>query len=61
MLAKIETRELTPDLWPDLETLFGSNGACGGCWCMYWRQERGEDWSQLKGARNKRRFRGFLW
>ncbi|SRR5258708_29698656 len=30
-------RPLTPDLWPALEDLFGKNGACSGCWCMYWR------------------------
>lgn len=60
MPAKIETRELTPELWVDLEALFGANGACGGCWCMYWRQERGEDWSKLKGAANKRRFRSLV-
>ncbi len=60
MPAKIETRELTPGLWADLEALFGANGACGGCWCMYWRQERGEDWSRLKGAANKRRFRSLV-
>ena len=30
-------RSLTPDLWPALEDLFGKNGACNGCWCMYWR------------------------
>ena len=30
-------RPLTPDLWPSLVDLFGDNGACGGCWCMYWR------------------------
>jgi GNAT superfamily N-acetyltransferase len=56
-MPRIETRELKPDLWPDLETLFGSNGACGGCWCMYWRLQRGEDWSEVKGAVNRRRFR----
>ena len=31
---------LTPDRWPDLESLFGPKGACGGCWCMYWRLTR---------------------
>lgn len=36
-MAKLTTRALTPDLWPDLEDLFGEKGACGGCWCMYWR------------------------
>jgi GNAT superfamily N-acetyltransferase len=60
MPTKIETRELTPALWPDLEALFGGNGACGGCWCMHWRQERGEDWAKLKGAINKRRFRALV-
>lgn len=31
---------LTTERWPDLETLFGKNGACGGCWCMVWRLPR---------------------
>jgi GNAT superfamily N-acetyltransferase len=60
MSVNIETRELTADLWSDLETLFGANGACGGCWCMHWRQQKGEDWSRLKGAANKRRFRHLI-
>jgi GNAT superfamily N-acetyltransferase len=34
---KLTIRPLTPDLWPALEDLFGANGACNGCWCMYWR------------------------
>ncbi len=28
---------LTPDRFPDLERLFGPNGASCGCWCMWWR------------------------
>jgi GNAT superfamily N-acetyltransferase len=28
---------LTPDRWDDLARLFGPKGACGGCWCMWWR------------------------
>jgi GNAT superfamily N-acetyltransferase len=31
---------LTPDRWSDFEKLFGPRGACGGCWCMYWRLSR---------------------
>jgi hypothetical protein len=34
---KLEIPPLTPDLWPDLEDLFGKKGACNGCWCMYCR------------------------
>ncbi|SRR6266540_510102 len=28
---------LTQNLWRDFEILFGTNGACGGCWCMFWK------------------------
>ena len=34
---KLTIRPLTPDLWPALEDLFGKDGACNGCWCMYGR------------------------
>jgi GNAT superfamily N-acetyltransferase len=54
---KIETRELEPSLWPALEELFGSNGACGGCWCMSWRRQPGDDWEANKGAVNKARLK----
>lgn len=50
--------ELTPDLWPALEALFGPTGACGGCWCMWWRVPRGGAlWDAAKGAPNKATFR----
>lgn len=35
--VKLKVLPLTPKLWPALEDLFGENGACNGCWCMYWR------------------------
>jgi GNAT superfamily N-acetyltransferase len=44
---------LTPDRWPDLERLFGARGACGGCWCMYWRLARPE-FEKGKGDGNRR-------
>jgi GNAT superfamily N-acetyltransferase len=43
---------VTPHRWADLETLFGPRGACGGCWCMYWRLKRSE-FEQLKGEGNR--------
>jgi len=54
---KIETRELEPSMWMDLEKLFGSNGACGGCWCMSWRIPKGETLSAIKGVEAKRQFK----
>ena len=37
-MAEREFHPLTPDRWDDFCDLFGPNGACAGCWCMYWRQ-----------------------
>lgn len=33
----LDIRPVTSDLWPSLETLFGPQGACYGCWCSYFR------------------------
>jgi hypothetical protein len=38
----MEIHPLTPDRWDDFEELFGSRGAYGGCWCMWWRTTRKE-------------------
>jgi ribosomal protein S18 acetylase RimI-like enzyme len=46
---------LTPDKWNDLVKLFGENGACGGCWCMWWRLSRSE-FNKKKGKGNKNSF-----
>lgn len=39
---------LTQKLWRDFELLFGAHGACGGCWCMFWKL-RGKDYSENVG------------
>jgi len=39
---------LTQNLWRDFEILFGPNGACGGCWCMYWKL-RGKAFEEAAG------------
>jgi GNAT superfamily N-acetyltransferase len=36
-LLELQFKPVTPDLWLDFEKLFGDRGACGGCWCMWWR------------------------
>jgi GNAT superfamily N-acetyltransferase len=58
--AKIVCRELLPEMWPELEALFGANGACAGCWCMFWRLGKGEQFDDVKGAPAKRRFRALV-
>jgi GNAT superfamily N-acetyltransferase len=52
----LKFRPLTLDKWNDLEQLFGENGACGGCWCMYWRLTRKKFTEQL-GNINRRAFK----
>ncbi len=51
-VVKLEFRPLTPDRWKDLEDLFGERGACGGCWCMWWRLTRAQ-FERQKGSKNK--------
>jgi GNAT superfamily N-acetyltransferase len=57
---KILIKEMSPRLWEDLERLFGEKGACGGCWCMYWRTEKGEKWENVKGREAKKRLRTMI-
>lgn len=52
----LEFHPLTLDRWRDVEALFGERGACGGCWCMYWRRRRSE-FEAGKGDANRRAFR----
>jgi GNAT superfamily N-acetyltransferase len=56
---KLIFHPLTEERWPDLETLFGANGACGGCWCMSWRLSRAQ-FDANKGAGNKRAIKKLL-
>jgi GNAT superfamily N-acetyltransferase len=39
--------------WADVKELFGERGACGGCWCMFWRVPR-RQFEANKGAGNRR-------
>lgn len=41
-LNEIEIRPLTPDHWEAFTRLFGEKGACGNCWCMYYRLPNAE-------------------
>ncbi len=51
--ADLTIHPLTAERWPDLVELFGPNGACGGCWCMWWRLKRSQ-FVRQKGPGNKR-------
>ena len=49
-------RRATAARWGDVEALFGERGACGGCWCQFWKQSQAQ-YRAGKGARNRRAFR----
>lgn len=57
MVGAQEVREvayhpLTSERWADFEQLFGTRGAWGGCWCMYWRLTRA-DFERQAGEANR--------
>jgi GNAT superfamily N-acetyltransferase len=51
--GRLHFAPLTAERWGDFETLFGANGACGGCWCLWWKLSRPE-FNAGKGAGNQR-------
>jgi GNAT superfamily N-acetyltransferase len=59
MQSDIHIAALTPARWGDFEELFGPNGACGGCWCMWWRQTRRE-FEANHGDANRRAFKAIV-
>ena len=51
--SSLKFHPATAACWSDVEELFGDRGACGGCWCMFWRVPR-KEWEANRGAGNKR-------
>ena len=49
---KINMIPVQKEQWDDFVKLFGPRGACGGCWCMYWKLSHTE-FENSKGDQNK--------
>lgn len=59
--SSLAIRPVTAGDWAAVEALFGSNGACGGCWCMWWRVEKGgATWDAARGEPNRRALRNLI-
>ncbi|UCE20093.1 MAG: GNAT family N-acetyltransferase [Gemmatimonadota bacterium] len=58
-ISDLRYHPVTPEQWKDFEALFGERGACGGCWCMWWRLKR-SDFEDQKGDGNKRAMRKII-
>jgi GNAT superfamily N-acetyltransferase len=60
-MGEITVRPVGPADFPIIEQLFGPRGACAGCWCMWWRVEKGgKTWEAAQGEPNKRAFRALV-
>jgi hypothetical protein len=57
--AAVQFWPLTTERWADFEQLFGSRGAYGGCWCMWWRLTRAE-FEKQQGEGNRRAMRSIV-
>jgi GNAT superfamily N-acetyltransferase len=55
----LSIKPIKRNLWPDLEELFGSNGACGGCWCMNWKL-RGKAYEEAKGYETRQMHKAII-
>lgn len=57
----VAVRELRKTDWPNIVSLFGPRGACGGCWCMSWRiTPHGKTWTQAQGEPNRKAFKKLI-
>ena len=56
---ELDFKPVTLKQWPDMQELFGPNGADSGCWCMWWRQTR-EEFDRLHGEPNRRRMEALI-
>ena len=59
MTTELSFKPIKRNLWTDFEELFGPNGACGGCWCMYWKL-RGKALEEARGHGTRQMHRSIV-
>lgn len=52
---------LTPANWSQFEQLFGPRGACGNCWCMYYRLSKSDFLEGKFEEGNKMAMKELVW
>jgi GNAT superfamily N-acetyltransferase len=60
-LSHLTFEPLTRSNWNKFLRLFGENGACGNCWCMYYRLSRSEFHDGKSDDGNKNAFKDIVW
>ena len=59
LISELKFHPLIPERWKDIESLFGERGACGGCWCMWWKLNK-RQFEDQKGQANKTAFKAII-
>ncbi len=52
---------LSRENWKEFVQLFGSRGACGNCWCMYYRLKKQEFDQGKENQGNKKAMKKIVW
>jgi GNAT superfamily N-acetyltransferase len=60
-LSALKFEPVTRNNWPKLVDLFGPRGACGNCWCMYYRLGKSEYREGKVDKGNKEALQELVW
>jgi len=60
-LAELTFEPLTKNNWQKFLQLFGANGACENCWCMYYRLPKSEFAEGKLNDGNKDKMKALVW
>lgn len=58
---ELSFESLTTKNWNNFVHLFGANGACGNCWCMYYRLSKPDYLEGKSGNGNKDAMKEIVW
>ncbi len=59
--VKFEVEPVTKKNWDMFVTLFGDKGACGNCWCMYYRLSKSDFIAGKDKNGNKQAMKKIVW
>jgi GNAT superfamily N-acetyltransferase len=60
-LSQLTFEPLTKKNWNNFVRLFGDKGACGNCWCMYYRLKKSDYLEGKSGDGNKDAMKEIVW
>jgi GNAT superfamily N-acetyltransferase len=59
--GRLVLESLSRENWKEFERLFGSRGACGNCWCMYYRLKKQDFAKGKENQGNKKAMKKLVW